>query len=171
MAKLLLLFIAVPAVELALLIEVGRHLGTIPTLLLVVFTGMLGAFLARMQGLAVLRAAQEKMARGELPAGSVADGVLILVAAALLVTPGILTDACGFLLLVPAFRNAIKAALLRRFRRAVEENRVKVHVASFGFPPEDLNRVSREPIDVKSYPLDVDGDVDVEVDPPKYKIH
>ena len=88
MGILLLLFILVPAIELALLLEVGSHLGTLPTLGLIAVTGVVGASLARRQGLAVLRRAQDQMARGELPAGSLADGVMILVAGALLITPG-----------------------------------------------------------------------------------
>ena len=105
MGKLLLLFIIVPAVELGLLIQVGIYLGTWPTLALIVFTGIVGAYLARRQGLSVLTCAQEQMDRGEHPAGSLADGVMILVAGALLMAPGILTDAFGFSLLVPGFRN------------------------------------------------------------------
>ena len=73
MGKLLLLFIIVPAVELGLLIQVGKFLGTWPTLALIVFTGMLGAYLARLQGLSVLSRAQQQMSRGELPAGSLAS--------------------------------------------------------------------------------------------------
>ena len=75
----------------------------------------------------------DKMDRGELPASSLADGVMILVAGALLMAPGILTDAFGFSLLVPGFRNLIKDILLACFRRAVEENRVHVHVSGMGF--------------------------------------
>ncbi len=133
MGKLLLLFVIVPAAELALLIQAGIYLGTWPTLALIVFTGIVGAYLARRQGLSVLTRAQEQMDRGELPAGSLADGVMILVAGALLMTPGILTDAFGFSLLVPGFRNLIKDTLLARFRKAVEENRLHVHVSGMGF--------------------------------------
>jgi UPF0716 protein FxsA len=158
MGKLLLLFILVPAVELAILIELGRHLGTIPTLAIIVLTGTLGAILARLEGLNVLRSAQEKMSRGELPAGSMADGVMILVAAALLVTPGILTDAFGFLLLVPWFRNVVKGFLLRRFRKAVEENRVRVQVSGFGFPGEESGQgpfySQNDPLDPETYSID-----------------
>ncbi len=158
MGKLLLLFIIVPAVELGLLIQVGIYLGTWPTLALIVFTGIVGAYLARLQGLSVLTCAQEQMDRGELPASSLADGVMILVAGALLMAPGILTDAFGFSLLVPGFRNLIKDILLACFRRAVEENRVHVHVSGMGFdadsgPVVDIRPESFEP------------------DPPKYKVH
>lgn len=156
MGKLLLLFIVVPAVELGLLIQVGMYLGTLPTIGLIVFTGVLGAYLARMQGLSVLARAQEQMNRGELPAGSLADGVMILVAGALLMTPGILTDLFGFTLLVPAFRSVVKDVALARIKKAVDENRMHVHVSGMGFPGESGPVIDLEPDDRE---------------PPKYKVH
>lgn len=128
MLRLLLLFVLLPAVELALLIELGGRIGTAATLGLIVVTGIVGASLARQQGLGVLRRLQEESQAGHLPAGSLVDGVLILVAAALLVTPGILTDAFGFLCLVPGFRNLAKREIRRRFERAVREQRLDVRV-------------------------------------------
>ena len=128
------------------------------TLALIVFTGIVGAYLARRQGLSVLTRAQKQMARGEVPAGSLADGVMILVAGALLMTPGIFTDAFGFSLLVPGFRNLIKDTLLARFRKAVEENRLHVHVSGMGFDADSGPVVDSRP---ESF----------EPDPPKYKVH
>ncbi len=126
MGRLLLLFILVPAVELALLIELGRHIGALATFGLIVATGTLGAFLARLQGLGILRQMQRETAAGRLPAGSIVDGVIILLAAGLLITPGILTDAVGFLCLMPAFRQVLKGILWRRLKRAVQEGRASV---------------------------------------------
>lgn len=131
MGRLLLLFVVLPAVELALLIELGSRFGTLHTLALIVITGVVGATLARGQGLHVVRQIQSEVAEGRLPAGSLIDGVMILIAGALLVTPGILTDTFGFLCLVPAFRSAAKRTLLRRLEKAVQENRVHV---SMNFP-------------------------------------
>lgn len=128
MGRLLLLFVVLPAVELALLIELGSRFGTLHTLALIVVTGIVGASLARGQGLGVLRKIQADVERGELPAHSLVDGVMILVAAALLVTPGILTDAFGFLCLVPAFRRGVRGLLWKRLERAVRENRVHLNV-------------------------------------------
>ena len=128
MAWLLALFVIVPAVELALLIEVGGRIGTPATLLLIAATGVVGAALARSQGLGVIGAAQREMAAGRLPAGSLVDAVIILLAGALLVTPGILTDGVGFLCLVPAFRRAVKQALLRRLERAVQQGQVEITI-------------------------------------------
>lgn len=118
---LVALFIAVPLAELALLIEIGRHVGVVTTIALVIVTGALGAALARHQGLGVLRDMRGQLAAGQVPAGSLADGLIILVAAALLITPGILTDTVGFLCLVPPVRRAFKALLWRRLQRAVRE--------------------------------------------------
>jgi UPF0716 protein FxsA len=117
-----------PAAELALLIEIGRHIGTAATLGLIVATGALGAGMARHQGLRVLAEVQRELAAGRLPAGPMLDGVMILLAAALLVTPGVLTDAFGFLCLMPGFRALVKREMTRRFERAVAEQRVHLHV-------------------------------------------
>lgn len=108
-----LVFIAVPLIELALLIQVGSLIGTWPTIALVVATAVVGVSLARMQGLSAIERARSMSQAGQLPAGPVFDGILILVAAALLLTPGILTDAVGFLLLAPFVRRRI-AVLVRR---------------------------------------------------------
>jgi UPF0716 protein FxsA len=121
----------VPAVELALLIEAGGRIGTAATLAIIVATGVVGAALANQQGLRTLRAIQASLEQGRLPAGALVDGVIILVAGALLVTPGILTDAVGFLCLVPALRAVVRRALQRRFERAVAEQRIHVVGGAF----------------------------------------
>jgi UPF0716 protein FxsA len=140
MLRLLLLFVALPAVELALLIEIGGRIGTGATLALIVTTGVVGASLARRQGLGVLRVLQSEIAAGHLPAASLLDGAIILLAGALLVTPGVLTDAFGFLCLIPAFRRALERGLLRRMERAAREGRLEVRI--YGY--DDADRESRE---------------------------
>lgn len=117
--RLLLLFTFVPLIELLLLIEIGRHVGTLPTVLLVVSTGFLGAWLARQQGLQTLTRVQRDMAEGRLPTDALLDGVLILVAGAVLLTPGLLTDLCGFTLLTPFGRRAIRERLSVWFKRRI----------------------------------------------------
>ncbi len=124
MGRLILLFTLVPALELALLIEVGSRIGTAATIGLVVATGVLGAALARQQGLLVLRRIQAELSAGRLPASSLVDGVIVLMAGALLVTPGILTDVLGILCLVPGFRSLVKARLRSRFERALLGQRI-----------------------------------------------
>ena len=138
MGRLLLLFIALPAVELALLIEIGRRIGTLETIGLIVVTGVVGAAMARSQGLRVLSRVREEMSTGQMPADSLLDGVMILVASALLVTPGVLTDVFGFLCLVPGFRGLLKRSIVRRIRSAIEAGRVQVSV------PHEM-RFDREP--------------------------
>jgi UPF0716 protein FxsA len=128
MTRLLLLFVALPTAELALLIELGKRVGTGATLALIVATGIVGASLARRQGLGVLTVFQRETAAGRLPASTLLDGVIILLAGALLVTPGILTDVFGFLCLTPAFRRLVKRKLLRRLERAAREGRVEVRL-------------------------------------------
>jgi UPF0716 protein FxsA len=126
MGRLLLLFILVPTIELALLIEVGSRIGTLATLGLIAVTGVIGAALARQQGLRVLQQLRAELGAGRLPASSLFDAVIILVAGALLITPGILTDAVGFLCLVPGFRALVRRTIRRRLERAVREQRVHV---------------------------------------------
>ncbi len=132
MGTLLLLFVGLPALELWLLIELGRRIGSLETIALIIVTGIVGAALARQQGLRVLSEVQQRVAAGDMPADSLVDGIMILVASALLVTPGVLTDAFGFLCLVPGFRALVKKEIVRRFERAVAENRVHVHYHQSG---------------------------------------
>ncbi len=123
--KLLLLFILVPLVELFLLIEIGRLIGTFSTLTIIVFTGIVGAYLARRQGIGVLHQIRTEIANGRLPAAQLADGVIILLAGAVLITPGVLTDALGFLCLIPASRKIIKKMLWRWLESAVHDGRIR----------------------------------------------
>ena len=120
-ARLALLFVLVPLAELALLVWIGRHVGLVPTVALVVGTGILGAVLARWQGMAAWRRFRAATGAGRLPHREILDGLLVLVAGSVLLTPGLLTDIAGFLLLVPAVRRRVgdrlAAALERRLRR------------------------------------------------------
>jgi UPF0716 protein FxsA len=129
-----ILFLVVPTVELMLLIEVGKAIGTLATIGLIVGTGVLGATLARHHGLSALSRMRGEMDAGRLPADALVDGMLILVAAALLITPGVLTDAVGFLLLIPLTRMGLKRWLRHRLERAMEEGRANVHVHFGGEP-------------------------------------
>ena len=134
MGRLLLLFVLVPAIELILLIKLGGIIGLFPTGGIIVLTGFLGAALTRMQGLAVLRRMQREMAAGQMPAGSIMDGVIILIAGALLLTPGFLTDIVGFSCLIPGVRSVIKRFARARVERAVREGNVGVFVGGGGVP-------------------------------------
>ncbi|MDH3743516.1 MAG: FxsA family protein [Acidobacteriota bacterium] len=140
MGRLLLLFILVPIAELVLLIEIGKRVGLTTTLALIVLTGVIGAWLARWQGLGILAKIQSEISEGRLPAGQLIDGALILVAGAVLMTPGILTDALGFFCLIPPGRRVLKNYLSRRFERAVQSGTVRMSADRGGFsrphPPE-----------------------------------
>jgi UPF0716 protein FxsA len=96
--------VSVPLIEIYLLISVGRVIGAGTTILVVVFTAVLGAWLLRMQGLNTLQRIQLSTAEGKLPAQELIEGLILLVTGALLLTPGFFTDAIGFALLVPGIR-------------------------------------------------------------------
>lgn len=110
------LFVAVPLVELAFLLWVGGHLGVIDTIGLLVLCSLLGALLVKHQGLGVLRRVRAELDAGRLPAAALLDGATVLAAGALLLTPGFLTDALGLVVLLPPARRALRGALLRRLR-------------------------------------------------------
>jgi UPF0716 protein FxsA len=120
---LLLIFIAVPLLELVVLIEVGQLIGVWPTILIVVVTGIVGTAILHRQGFLAFKRAVESMERGELPIEPVADSVLLLFAGALLLTPGLITDAAGLLLLVPAFRRRIARWMFGRLIELVRRPR------------------------------------------------
>ena len=111
MAKLFLLFLIVPLVELYFLIEIGDTIGAGYTIFFVVLTAVIGAALVRYQGLSTFMRAQGELARQRMPAMEVIEGALLLFAGALLLVPGFVTDALGFLILVPPLRQA----LIRKF--------------------------------------------------------
>jgi len=124
--KLLVLFTAVPLVELYLLLLVGRVIGALWTILIVVLTGGLGGLLAKREGLAVLRRVRERLDGGELPGDELLDGAIILVAGALLITPGVVTDFVGLLGLLPLTREWFKRIATKRFQRLVDQGAIDV---------------------------------------------
>lgn len=115
--RLLLLFTLVPLLELFLLVKLGTVIGIGATVLIVICTGVLGAWLARWQGLGVLRRLTEDVNQGRLPTDALIDGLLILIAGAVLLTPGLITDALGFLLLVPQGRAVVCRLIVARFEK------------------------------------------------------
>jgi UPF0716 protein FxsA len=132
-ARLALLFVLVPLVELFVLIQLGRVVGLLPTVLVVLFTGALGAALARSQGLRTIAEAQREMAAGRLPGRALMDGLAILVGGALLLTPGLLTDLFGFLLLVPPTRRALQAQARRWWESRILDGSIQVgQIGVFG---------------------------------------
>ena len=121
--KLFLAFTIIPIIEIYLLIEIGSMFGALTAVTLVILTGFLGAFLARMQGLQTLYRIQESLREGRMPSGELLDALLIVIAGLVLLTPGLLTDSAGFLLLIPATRNSIKYWLRRQIELRYMSNR------------------------------------------------
>lgn len=115
---ILLAFIMVPIAEIAVFIKAGDLIGLWPTIAAVVLTAIIGTAMLRQQGLATLVRLRATMDRGELPVRELFDGACLLLAGALLLTPGFLTDAVGFLLLVPPVRALAGAALWHRMQRS-----------------------------------------------------
>ncbi|XAW89413.1 FxsA family protein [Vibrio sp. CDRSL-10 TSBA] len=111
---LLMMFIAVPVIEIGLFIQVGGMLGLWPTLALVLITAFVGASLVRSQGLATLLSVQQRMQRGEIPAQQIVEGVMLAVAGVLLLTPGFMTDTMGMLILLPRPRAMLAKYLMTK---------------------------------------------------------
>lgn len=114
-SRLLFLFIFIPIIELYLLIQLGARIGFAPTLGLIVFTGILGASLARQQGLSTLARIQSELRSGRPPTDELIEGAMIVIGGIVLLTPGILTDLFGFVLMIPKFRKSIAHNLKRSF--------------------------------------------------------
>ena len=127
LGRILLFFTIVPLVELFILIKIGGRIGALNTILLVIVTALLGAMLVRMEGLRTLRQIQSSLAQGQLPAEELIDGVLIFAGGILLVIPGVLTDLCALILLIPYTRMHFKRWLRRRFDRMVASGNIRLN--------------------------------------------
>jgi UPF0716 protein FxsA len=144
---LFLLLTTVPFLELYILLQVhhavatawGSGFGLMATLGTVIVTGVIGAALARQQGLSVLQKLQKSMNEGELPGEAMADGVLILIGAALLLTPGFLTDLFGFSLLAPFTRIGYRKLLMKWAKQKMARGEMNVTMSGFGPPPSRDN--------------------------------
>ena len=133
--RLILLLTVVPLVEFYLLWQLTELTQSLAlTIGIIILTGVVGASLARMEGLRVLSRLQEELNRGKLPPGSIMDGVMILVAAALLVTPGLLTDAFGFFLLIPHGRSMLKGVLKKWLQKKLQDGTIRFHSSGWQSP-------------------------------------
>ncbi|MGI9558474.1 MAG: FxsA family protein [Thermodesulfobacteriota bacterium] len=115
--KILPVFVIVPIVEIAILIKLGGLIGGWETVYIVILTAVLGAALAKQQGLSVLTSIMEDMNAGRAPSANLMDGLMILVGAVVLLTPGLVTDFAGFLLLIPQTRRRIKLFVQKRVEK------------------------------------------------------
>jgi UPF0716 protein FxsA len=129
LGRLILLIIIGGMAELYILIKIGSHIGGFNTILLVVMTAVLGALLARLQGLRTLRQIQLSLSQGQIPAEELIDGVLILFGGILLVIPGVLTDLFALVLLLPVTRTYFKRWLRRRFDRMMASGNVRLRAS------------------------------------------
>jgi UPF0716 protein FxsA len=125
--RFILLFTIVPLIELYLLIQVGKYLGAFPTIAVVFITGIVGGLLARSQGLNIYRQIRMDLQNGIIPTDSLLDGLFILIAGALLITPGLITDIVGFLVMIPGFRRWLKKRLREKFRQKFEAGQIRFY--------------------------------------------
>lgn len=151
LAVLILLLVSVPLLELYVIVQVAGGLGVGQTILLLLVVSVVGAWMVRRSGLGVLHQIRNRLERGELPGNELVDGVLILVAGALMLTPGFLTDAVGLLLLFPPTRIAVRSVLVRRYSK-------RITVAGWSGEPGRPGgfRRSGPTLDADSYPTDMD---------------
>ena len=145
MGYLILLFTILPALELALLIKVGSHIGALNTIFIVIGIGVVGAALARYEGSRVLMKVQDSLQRGIMPNAEILDGFMVLAGGVALLTPGFITDVLGLLLLFPVTRAGIKWLLRRKFQSMIKQGQV-VHFGSFG--AKSLRSGGYEDIDI-----------------------
>lgn len=113
------LFIVIPFTELMILLKVGEAWGVFPTLALIITTAMVGYQLFKRQGVATWQRVNQKLAQGELPSKEMADGIVILLAGALMITPGLITDSIGLFCLIPVTRKLVLSVIMRRFKDKV----------------------------------------------------
>ncbi|MBF0287899.1 MAG: FxsA family protein [SAR324 cluster bacterium] len=125
--RLFLAFTIIPIIEIYLLINIGSRIGVVTTILIVIGTGFLGAYLARMQGLQTMFKVRENLNQGVMPAEELLDALLIVIAGIVLLTPGFLTDLAGFLLLIPSSRMKIKRWLRNQFENAYVDGKIIHH--------------------------------------------
>jgi UPF0716 protein FxsA len=126
--KLFLIFTLIPLSELYLLIKIGHYVGALNTILIVILTGVIGASLARIQGIKTMMRVRDSLDRGEVPAEGLLDALLIFGAGVVLLTPGFITDLAGIGLLIPQTRSWFKAWLRVRLREWIEKNRANIVV-------------------------------------------
>ncbi|MEH7122775.1 FxsA family protein [Bacillus sp. JJ1532] len=126
MRYLILLIIVVPAAEIGMLLLSGNFIGVWPTIGLIVFTGVLGAYLAKKQGLETIRRAREQLSYGRMPGDAILDGICVLIGGTLLLTPGFLSDITGLLLLAPPTKSIFKKLMIKWFRKWIDRNTITI---------------------------------------------
>jgi len=125
--KLILLFTLIPVIEIYILIKLGASFGVGVTLVIVVGTGVLGAYLAKREGYRIFYRIQQETRAGRVPAGEMVDALLVFISGVVLLTPGLITDIAGVLLLFPLTRMFFKEWLMRKFQEHLRRGYTNIH--------------------------------------------
>ncbi|MBT2605082.1 membrane protein FxsA [Bacillus sp. ISL-53] len=126
MKYFLLFIIAMPVVEIIVLLLSGNLIGFWPTLFLIVATGLIGAYLAKRQGMETWKKAQEQIRYGMMPGNEIIDGICIFIGAALLLSPGLISDIMGLILVFPPTRNLLKPIVIRFIMNRMNKGKVTI---------------------------------------------
>ena len=124
--RLILIFIVVPLMEILLLIEIGSRIGTLNTISIIIITGILGGYMMRQQGFAILANIRMALSQGRMPTGELINGALVLVGGILLLTPGFFTDAVGFVLLIPGSRGFVRKKIQLLIQRKMNSGDIHI---------------------------------------------
>jgi UPF0716 protein FxsA len=127
--KLFLIFAVVPVIELALLINIGSLIGILNTVIIVILTATVGAYMVRVEGIGVMYRIQRNMQEGIFPGDELINGMMILMAGALLLTPGFFTDVLGFLMVFPVSREFIKKIAKRYIKKKMSSDEIEIHLS------------------------------------------
>ncbi|MFJ7753386.1 FxsA family protein [Peribacillus muralis] len=126
MRYFLLFIIAMPVIEIIVLLLSGKVIGFWPTLFLIIATGLIGAYLAKKQGMETWRKAQEQIRYGMMPGNEIIDGICIFIGAALLLSPGLISDIMGLILVFPPTRNLLKPIVIRFLMNRMNKGKVTI---------------------------------------------
>ncbi len=156
MCLLFVLMIVVPTIELYLLIQIGQYIGPVNTIALIILTGLTGSILMKMEGWRAWKNLKKELLDGRLPGKRIADGFLILLGGIFLITPGVLTDCLGLLLIFPLTRSFFRERLIE-----VLKDKIKIHASSIiTVYPENTNRDHDDSNVITVYPENTHDDSD-----------
>ena len=126
------LLIAIPLAELYVIFQVAHQLGALETVLILVLVSVMGGWLVRRVGMGIVLRSMGQLVEGRVPTDEMINGGIVLVAGALMLTPGFLTDAVGLVLLLPPVRVALRLLIRRRVRRRIDQGRASMFASRFG---------------------------------------
>lgn len=157
---LILLFTVIPALELFLLYEIGSKIGIFSTVIIILITGVVGAILAKAQGLAILFNVQKDLNEGKMPADQIIHGLIVFGGGLLLLTPGFMTDILGFLMVLPGSRHLIVKSITAYFKKGIESGNIRFAQFSTNIFNDDSDSQKRwEEENSKFNERPIEGDV------------